>query len=72
MDFIYIITGVIIGFIISIIIYDIRSIGNLRIDQSDPSDRPYMFMELRKKTGDISKRKFVILKVRREDFTSRK
>jgi hypothetical protein len=44
--------------------------GNLRIDQSDPDDKPYMFLELHRSYDKLISKKFVLLKVRKEDFIS--
>lgn len=68
MEVIWIIIGVIIGFAISIAGFFFHSIGALRIDKSDPTDKPYMFLEIKRGIGDISRRKFVVLRVKQEDF----
>ena len=44
--------------------------GNLRIDQSDPDDQPYMFLELHRSYNELISKKYVLLRVRREDFIS--
>lgn len=72
MEVIYIIIGIVTGLAVSLAGLFFCSIGALRIDQSDPTDKPYMFLEIKKGTGDISKRKFVVLRVRREDFIPHK
>lgn len=73
--------GLAIGFLIGMLvgifitaIYIVRSyhVGTLRIDTSDPNDKPYMFLELDKGFGDISKKKNVILNVKREDYIPHK
>lgn len=51
--------------------YD-KVVGTLRIDSSDPEDAPYMFLELNRGTGDVSRRKVVTLKVSTESYLSRK
>lgn len=38
-----------------------KIVGRLRIDRSDPEDGPYMFAEIFKGVGDISKMKYVRL-----------
>lgn len=49
------------------------SVGNLRIDRSEPNERPKAFLEVY--TGgsieSISQKKFVMLKVVDEDYISR-
>lgn len=72
MEVILILTGVFLGISISSIIYRSYFVGNLRIDNSDPVDGPYMFLELEKGVGDISSKKHVILKVKRENFIPHK
>jgi hypothetical protein len=47
-------------------------VGTLRIDRSDPSEPPYIFLELAKGVGDISTKKNVILRVRNENYISQK
>ena len=46
-----------------------RSIGNLRIDNSDP-DGPYLFLELNCGPESFDNKKYVILKVNAENFIS--
>ena len=72
MEIILVLAGVVLGLIISEIIRKTRSVGTLRIDNSDPTDAPYMFLEIRKGVGDISRKKSVVLKVKREDFIPHK
>lgn len=68
MEAILILTGMLIGIGVSTIIHRAYYIGTLRIDHSDPSDSPYMFLEIEKGIKDISRKKHVVLKVKREDF----
>lgn len=68
MEIILILAGVVAGLLISGIINKTRSVGTLRIDKSDPSDAPYMFLEIKKGVGDISRKKSVVLQVKQEDF----
>lgn len=72
MEVILILAGVLLGVGISVIVHKAYFVGVLRIDNSDPSDGPYMFLELEKGIGDISSKKHVILKVKREDFIPHK
>lgn len=72
MEMVYIVIGVVIGLAITIAGLLFCSIGALRIDRSDPTDNPYMFLEIKKGVGDISRRKFVVLRVKREDFIPHK
>lgn len=47
-------------------------VGTLRVDRSDPDDEPYMFLELSKNIGDVSNKKYVVLKVSNENYISQK
>lgn len=60
------------GVAIVIFVYRAERVGTLRIDRSDPSEPPYIFLELNKGVGDISTKKNVILKVKDENYISQK
>ncbi len=45
-----------------------KPMGKLRIDRSDASDKPYMFLELSASVGDVSRKKYIILEVSNENF----
>lgn len=62
--------GVLIGTIIYAIAVKTASIGTLRIDQSDPDDSPYLFLELDKNVVYISSKKYVIMKVNLKNYIS--
>lgn len=47
------------------------TIGELRVDRSD-EDGPFCFMEVYPDSGDFIDRRTVTLRVRKEDFVSRK
>lgn len=66
------VAGIIIGYVVSFIIRRVRTIGNLRIDRSIPDEEPYLFLELFKNVGDITKKKYVFLKVKDENYISQK
>lgn len=66
------ILGAIFGAILELTTSYSRSVGNLRIDLSDPEEPPYLFLELIKDVGDISRKKYVLLRVNVKDFISRK
>lgn len=72
MEFILFFVGVSLGVSIASIIFRSHFIGDLRIDNSDPEDGPYMFLELSKRIGDISSKKYVVLKVKLENFIPQK
>lgn len=62
--------GVLIGTIIYAIAVKTASVGTLRIDQSDPEDSPYLFLELEKGLHTFSSKKYVTMKVKRENYIS--
>ena len=62
--------GVLIGTIIYAIAVKTASVGTLRIDQSDPEDSPYLFLELDKTLPTIVSKKYVIMKVERKNYIS--
>lgn len=67
-----VIVGAIIGVLITLLIFSTISAGNLRVDQSIPEDDPYLFLELTKSVSTVLKKRFVVLKVRVEDFIPHK
>lgn len=51
----------------------IRSVGVIRIDQSDPDDRPYLFLEINRGCYEkLLRSKKVIFEVRKENYISQK
>ena len=67
-----VIVGIAIGIIITVLSVRMHLSGNLRIDHSIPEDDPYMFLELTKDVNSVLHKKFVVLKVRAEDFIPHK
>lgn len=68
---IYIVIGVLIGFIGAAITDRKRHVGFLRVDASDP-DSPYLFLELKKNIAEITTQKRIILEVKCENFIPHK
>jgi hypothetical protein len=66
------ILGFAIGFVFACLGVLSLKIGTLRIDRSDPTEAPYMFLEISKDVGDISGRKYVLLDVKNENYISQK
>jgi len=64
--------GIVIGAVVTCLVFSAFSVGSLRVDQSIPEDDPYLFLELTKSVSTILKKKFVVLKVRAEDFIPHK
>lgn len=62
--------GVLVGTIIYAIAIKTASVGTLRIDQSDPEDSPYLFLELDKNLSYIASKKYVTMKVNLKNYIS--
>lgn len=58
----------IVGFLLGAAVFHRRPMGNLRIDRSDPTDPPYLFLELSSDVGRFLHKKYVVLRVRAENF----
>ena len=61
-------TGIVIGVLLGIVLSRRRSLGNLRVDRSDPTSEPLLFLELGTDVRTIMRKKQVVFKVRVEDF----
>ena len=72
MDVLLIILGVIIGVFISTVIYTLRTDGTVRVDQSDPTEEPYLFLELDKPVNEIISKHHVTFKVIVKNYISQK
>lgn len=64
--------GILVGIVCTTVLTRSKSVGSLRVDMSDPDDGPYLFLELSKRIGDISSKKYVVLKVKLENFIPQK
>lgn len=62
------IIGIFTGFGIGEMKYRQWSIGDLRIDQSDPDSPPHLFLELDADVPKIMSKKSVMFRVKVEDF----
>lgn len=60
--------GIVIGVLIGAVLFRRRPVGNLRVDHSDPTSSPYLFLELATDVETFMRKKYVTLKVRVEDF----
>lgn len=61
--------GVVVGGIISAIIFIPNPIGSLRVYHSDPDSGPYLFVELtRKGANALYTKKYISLKVNIKDY----
>lgn len=64
--------GIGVGLLVGRVYTSGNTIGNLRVDQSDPSEPPYLFLELSEGVHTVTNKKTVHLKVRVENFVSQK
>lgn len=64
--------GLVLGSSIFLFMSKRNTIGNLRVDNSDLVDDPYLFLELETDIKSISEKKYVLMKVRVEDFIPHK
>lgn len=60
--------GIVIGILIGAILFRRRPVGNLRVDRSDPTCGPLLFLELGTDVETVMRKKYVTFKVRVENF----
>ena len=65
------IMSALIGFVIGVK-YHHKPVGTLRVDQSDPDDNPYLFLELSGDPKKLTNQKYITLKVNIENYISHK
>ena len=51
-----------------LLVFRLFIVGTLRIDRSDPTEAPYMFLELSKHVSAVTSKSHVILKVKNENY----
>ncbi len=61
-----------VGIVVGVAITCQRPAGDLRVDHSDPSDGPYLFLELDTDVRNVMKKKYVIFRVKIKDFLPQK
>ena len=65
---------VLLGFVVGVVFFLIcltaRPIGTLRVDQSDPTEQPYLFLELDKPVESVINKKYVLFRVSKKNFIS--
>lgn len=70
---IVLIVGILIGVTASRFIFQEKTIGSLRVDNSDPDSGPYLFLELnRDGTEAIYKKRYIRLRVDLKNYISQK
>lgn len=64
--------GIVVGVVVTKIVTRPKPIGFLRIDESDPDDGPYLFLELSPDSAPqmLKKKKYVTMKIKVENFLS--
>ena len=68
MEVLLVLLGFIGGMVFFLTCLAAKSIGTLRIDQSDPTEPPYLFLELDKPVESIIKEKYVLFRVSKKNF----
>lgn len=72
MELLLILAGVLFGLGISALVRRPYFVGTLRVDTSYSEDDPYLFLELENGVGDISSKRYVLLKVDLESYLPRR
>lgn len=64
--------GVVFGLICGMIFFKIRlkkmSSGNLRIDDSDKNEDPYLFLELTTELKNVCNRDYIVFNIKKENY----
>lgn len=60
--------GIIVGILIGAILFHRRPVGSLRVDRSDPTSVPYLFLELGTDVETVIRKKYVTFVVLVKDF----
>ncbi|WP_295758436.1 beta-lactamase induction signal transducer protein [uncultured Oscillibacter sp.] len=62
--------GILVGVAASAVYFRARTIGSLRVDRSDPSEPPYLFLEVQKNPDALQHGRLVVLRIRKENLIS--
>ena len=62
--------GFLVGAVAASVFIYAKAIGSLRVDHSDPSEPPYLFLEVAKNPDTLEHGKLVVLRVKRENLIS--
>ena len=62
--------GFMVGIVSFLVYLIVRSLGTLRVDQSDPTEQPYLFLELDKPVETVTNKKYVLFRVIKKNFIS--
>ena len=70
MEVLLFLLGIVVGLIGALMCLAGSSVGALRIDQSDPTEPPYLFLELDTPVESIMNKKRVMFRVNKKNFIS--
>ena len=70
MEVLLVLLGFVGGMTVFLICLAATSIGTLRVDQSDPTEQPYLFLELDKPVETVTNKKYVLFRVIKKNFIS--
>ena len=62
--------GFLVGAVAARVFIYAKAIGSLRVDHSDPSEPPYLFLEVEKNPDTLEHGTLVVLRVKRENLIS--
>ena len=62
--------GILVDVAASAVYFRARTIGLLRVDRSDPSEPPYLFLEVEKNPDALQHGRLVVLRIRKENLIS--
>ena len=62
--------GILVGVAASAVYFRASTIGLLRVDRSDPSEPPYLFLEVEKNPDALQHGRLVVLRIRKENLIS--
>ena len=62
--------GFLVGAVAASVFIYAKAIGSLRVDHSDPSEPPYLFLEVEKNPDTLEHVKLVVLRVKSENLIS--
>lgn len=62
--------GICCGIGIFYVMFHKRSVGTLRVDRSDPTEEPYLFLELTTSVNNVISKDFVTFKVNTKNYIS--
>ena len=70
MEVLLVLLGFMAGIVSFLVYLIVRSVGTLRVDQSDPTEQPYLFLELDKPVESVINKKYVLFRIIKKNFIS--